>query len=209
MAMLSISPTAKAFGSTTVGQTSAAETFTISNTGDATAGPLTPSLTGGNASEFAIDSTDCSALAAGASCTVNVRFNPANLGARTTTLSVGGVPGGTVSNTINGTGLSALSTTSPVSVAASFGSSGGVVLTFTNDADVATGMLTTAIGGSGAAQFSSVDDQCALAPLAAHASCTVEVAWGPAANANASATVTVSGTPGNSATVTVNGMIVP
>jgi hypothetical protein len=185
--------------------------FTITNGGAVPSGDLTISLS--NSVDFAIGAgTTCTAgapLAAGASCTVNVRFNPANLGARTTMLSVGGLPGGTVSNTINGTGLSALSSTSPVSVTASFGSSGTVVLTFTNDADVATGVLTTAIGGSGASQFSIVDDQCTLATLAAHASCTVEVAWVPAANANASATVTVSGTPGNSATVTVNGMIAP
>src|SRR5260221_561214 len=58
---LVVTPTSKDFGSVTVGSDSAAQPFTLTNTGSATAGPIGVTLSGPDASQFLIASTTCSA----------------------------------------------------------------------------------------------------------------------------------------------------
>jgi len=66
------------FPSTQIGQTSAPQTFTITNSGDVDVAPALPySATGANADQFLVDSSACPAtLTPGASCDVTVRFAP-------------------------------------------------------------------------------------------------------------------------------------
>ncbi|OFZ03333.1 MAG: hypothetical protein A2X97_05160 [Bdellovibrionales bacterium GWA1_52_35] len=87
---LGVSPLTADFGNVPRGGTSAATAFTISNTGGTGASTCSPALAGANSSDFLISSTDCTAsLAAGASCTVNVKAKPQIAEALTATLSFG------------------------------------------------------------------------------------------------------------------------
>ena len=100
-ATLTASPTSVNLGSEAVGSTSAAQTVTISNTGNAAA--AISSL--GAAAPFAETSTCGSNLAAGASCTASVTFKPTVSGAASGTLTVASnAADGTLSVALSGTG---------------------------------------------------------------------------------------------------------
>jgi hypothetical protein len=74
--VVTMSPAALVFGSQTVGTTSAAQSFTITNSGALTVTLL--SITAGG--DFAQTNTCGGTLAAGASCTVNVTYTPSATG---------------------------------------------------------------------------------------------------------------------------------
>jgi hypothetical protein len=87
-AVVSLSASSLPFGSQSVGTTSAAETVTLSNTGNATLSITSMAITGNNASDFAQTNTCGSSVAAGANCTIAVMFTPSVLGVRTAALSI-------------------------------------------------------------------------------------------------------------------------
>ncbi len=97
-------------GMTTQGESSPAQSITITNSGNAT---LTftsaPLLSGVNTADFSITSTTCgSSLAANASCSVGVVFSPLAAGVRTTALILAdNASGSPQSATINGTAAAA------------------------------------------------------------------------------------------------------
>ena len=86
---VSVTPASLAFASQTVGTTSAAKTVTVKNNQSSTLTSLSLTFTGTNAGDFLQSATTCgSSLAAGASCTVSVQFEPSATGARSGTLTV-------------------------------------------------------------------------------------------------------------------------
>lgn len=134
-----VSPGSATYASTPVGATSAGQTFTITNTGEA-AFSITSITTTGDFSE----TNNCGAtsppntLAPGASCTANVVFKPTAAGARTGTFSVlTTVNSNVLTAQLTGTGAaadftltdSAGKTTTTVTVAA--GATGSSTLVFT------------------------------------------------------------------------------
>ena len=212
-ASLSMSPTLQGFGPVGTGQVSSSVRFTISNTGGVPSGPLAPSLGGPDAIAFAIMADGCTGLqlAANASCTVDVRFAPATLGPKTGTLDVSGVPGGLASAALSGTGVapSALSISpSPLAFGSVVvgGSSAPVDLTVRNSGSLTTGALSVALGGTDGADFSTVSDACTGATLAGGASCIIAVRFAPLTPGQKMASLTLSGSPGGTATAVVNGI---
>lgn len=85
--------------------TNVTHTFTLRNTGDAPTTAITVSLGGANPDGFMIGTNNCTTLAGGASCTVQVHFLGAfsASGSYTATLQATATSGGTVTNTIQGT----------------------------------------------------------------------------------------------------------
>ncbi|MEV0456599.1 ThuA domain-containing protein [Catellatospora methionotrophica] len=81
---LQVTPGSLAFGSANVGTTTAAQTVTVSNPGTAAASISAVTVSG----QYTQTNTCGSSLAAGASCTVSVRFAPTSAGAQNGTLSV-------------------------------------------------------------------------------------------------------------------------
>lgn len=81
--------------------------FTVKNKGDATSGTLTVSLSGADASAWVIGIDDCTGntLVANASCAVQVTFRGGFLssGSYSATLNVTATPGGSSTNSIEGT----------------------------------------------------------------------------------------------------------
>ena len=84
-AAATLTPTEADFGTQAIGFTSATQSFTFTNnsTFSDTVNVLTTS------GDYKIASSDCSVVASGASCTVNVNFTPTALGTRTGILTAG------------------------------------------------------------------------------------------------------------------------
>ncbi len=93
------------FNSVANGSSSAAQTFTLANAGNAALSITSVALTGANASSFQIAANTCgTTLAAGASCTIAVTFSPATTGSFTASLSVTDALG-TQTSALSGTGV--------------------------------------------------------------------------------------------------------
>jgi hypothetical protein len=87
-----------------VGSASPAQTFTLTNAGTAALPVTSVTLTGTNASAFTLGTNTCgSSLAAGASCTISITFNPTAAGSATASLSVVDSVG-TQTSSLTGTG---------------------------------------------------------------------------------------------------------
>ena len=82
-AVASISPTSLTFASQIVGSTSAAQTITLNNTGNAALTLTSIALTGTNASDFAQTNNCGSSVANGSTCTISVTLKPTATGTRT------------------------------------------------------------------------------------------------------------------------------
>jgi hypothetical protein len=102
-ALVAISPTAINFGNVNAGGRPATATVTVSNPGASAAG-VTPSLKGSPVYRL---TNGCSAtLAAGASCTLTVKFSPQSSAYYTATLTVTDAAGIAQTVSITGTGVS-------------------------------------------------------------------------------------------------------
>ena len=106
-ASLSASPLSLDFGSVTTGQSSSAQSFAITNTGQQTSGAIT--VTSDN-SDFVVQTGgafDCvsgkTTLAPGTACTVHVVFSPKLAVAVTGTVTVSATPGGSAGVSVSGT----------------------------------------------------------------------------------------------------------
>jgi len=82
-AMLSANPSSLTFASQALNTTSAAQAVTVTNTGNAAA-----SVSGVSVSGDYTQTNNCTTIAIGASCTVNVSFRPTATGTRTGTVTV-------------------------------------------------------------------------------------------------------------------------
>jgi hypothetical protein len=82
--VVSLSPASLAFGSLTVGDTSAPQTETVTNTGPANLTISTVTIGGTNASDFATSADTCTGatLTPNSTCAVSVTFTPSNWGNR-------------------------------------------------------------------------------------------------------------------------------
>ena len=108
-ASLSISPTAVNFTPgmpIAIGGSTLPQTFTVTNSGGSPSGPLSATITGANPMQFAITSNNCVGmqLAAFSTCFINARYQNALIGTQTAALTVTGVPGGTATATLSGSG---------------------------------------------------------------------------------------------------------
>jgi sugar lactone lactonase YvrE len=112
-----LTATSANFNSVATGSSSAAQTFTLANAGNAALSITSVALTGANASSFTLGADTCGTmLAAGASCTIAVSFDPASAGSFTASLSVTDALG-TQTSALSGTGV-ATSTPADFTIAA-------------------------------------------------------------------------------------------
>ncbi len=187
----SVSPNSLAFGTWATGTTSAAQSLTVTNTGNAALATLTYTFGGGTPQPFSRAGGTCGpTLAVGASCTVNVTFAPGAATAFSRTLTVAGT-GVTVmpaSATLTGTGVATRATASitpnPLTITLPTGATnmtGTGVVTFKNTAPVGGAQLAVSdIAVSGGSLFTYIFTEVAgantcTAALAPQATCTVTV----------------------------------
>jgi hypothetical protein len=102
-AALTASPSSLSFGNTVVGQTSAAQTVTVTNPGSTSASITQLAVSG----PFAQTNTCGASLGAGASCTVSLQFEPTAAGAASGSVQVtSSAPSSPLTVPLSGTGIS-------------------------------------------------------------------------------------------------------
>ena len=104
--VVSLSPTSLSFGNHQVNTTSAAQTVTLKNSGNAALTIKGIGLSGPNSGDFHQQNTCPNPLEAGASCTISVTFTPTAEGTRSASLAIAdNASGSPQSVTLSGTGV--------------------------------------------------------------------------------------------------------
>jgi hypothetical protein len=188
---LNATPTELKFAATAVGQSSAAQTVTITNSAAASAAGLSLSTTG----QFSLTQNKCgTTLAGGASCTTGVVFSPAqngNLAGALSITSTSGITPATVALSGIG-GLTGVLQIQPAQVVfpttgvGSSSSSIAVTLTNTSDSQALGSLVLTASAG-----FKIASTTCG-ASLAAGAGCTANVVFSPASTGVVTGTLSIA-----------------
>lgn len=183
-----LSPSTQSFGSMLINSTSAAESFTLTNTSTATLNITSATVDG----SFAISNNTCgSTLEAAASCVISVTFTPTSLGALTGTLTLetdASTP--TLTASLNGVGTN-LATLTPASATFSSTvvgtSSSAQTFTLTN---VSGSAMSSSVAVTG--DFTQTNT-CGTS-IASGASCSVSVVFTPTATGSRTGTLSVVAT---------------
>jgi hypothetical protein len=217
-AAIVLDPSAQSFGTVAEGAAGTDVPFVATNGGGVATGPLAVSIGGTNASQFALGTDGCTGVslpANGGTCTVALHFAPTTSGSAgsvAATLLVAGSPGGTAAATLTGSAVPGAdlvfaSPTQAFGNVVGGSNSGDVPVTVTNAGGVASGPLSSVLGGANVTAFGLGADACKGQPLAAGASCVVNVHFVPAPGALGlqQASLSVSAAPGGTATMTLTG----
>lgn len=206
----SLSPASLSFGGTTVGQSSAALSATLSNTGNAALTLGSIGLGGAAPGDFALSGGSCVAgasIAASASCSLQLTFKPTATGARAATLTINhNASGGASTLSLSGTGNAVPQATIGLSSAGlNFGqlvtgvASPVQTVTVSNSGQAALSFTAIALGGTNPSAF-TLGGTCAVGtPVAAGASCTVTVQALASAAGTLSASVNLQSNAANGA----------
>jgi len=180
---LALTPSSLTFASQAVGTDSAAQAVTLQNTGQSDIHGLAIAVSGPDASKFSTTSTCSTALAASASCQVNVVFSPQSAGGASASLSVTSSASGSA-QTVS---LSGAASQSAFTVAPPPNGSGTTTVISGQTADYSL-VLTPVAGYSGTLTLNCDG-------LPAHAACTFTPSSLTIANgSSANFTVTISTT---------------
>src|SRR6266702_1202141 len=110
---VSLSPSSLTFANQLVGTTSAAQTVTLTNTGNTTLNMTSIAASG----DYAQTNTCGTSVAAGASCTINVTFTPTAVGTRTGAITITDDASGSPQTvSLTGTGIASAVSLSPSSL---------------------------------------------------------------------------------------------
>jgi hypothetical protein len=203
-------PGALNFGTQTVGTQSSLQTATVTNVGGQTV--TITSVVSSNSGEFPIVSSTCSgAIGAGASCQVNMRFQPTATGARSTTVTVTSTGTGSpqsfsASGTGSGGATGQLSIPSTLTLPTTNVGTTSVATTLTVTNVGAASVTVSGVTNSNAGEFPIMGNSCTGAVVVPGASCTVSVSFTPAAaGARASTLQILSNGTGNPQSVAASG----
>ncbi len=210
---LAADPTSITFGSVTIGSSSSARSFTVTNSGvlPTTIGTLL--VSGGQASEFPLAGGTCAGatLQPAGDCTVLVSFKPGGTGTRSASLDVGGSAGAAVSVALSGTGTDPPRPALAVSpTALEFGelvigsAAAPQSVTVRNSGNVSNSP-NVQLGGAAAGDFLISNNGCAGHSISAGATCTVSVEFVPIEAGARGATLSITGSGGSSASVRLSG----
>jgi parallel beta-helix repeat protein len=187
-----------------VGSSSAAQTFTVSNTGTADLVIGTISITGTNPGEFGKQNDNCSGqtIAPSGNCTVQAVFSPTSAGGMSANLNI---PSNvlTVDVPLSGTGIKAVASVSPTShnfgniVVGSSSAAQTFTVSNTGTADLVIG--TISITGTNPGEFGKQNDNCSGQTIAPSGNCTVQAVFSPTSAGEKSANLSIpsnaSGSP--------------
>ena len=203
------SPASLSFGNVATGQSSTAQTVTITNNGNINLVVTGVSFTGTNPGDFS-DTNGCTTVAPNAKCTITVTFKPAAAGARSASLSVtDNAPASPQSVPLTGTGTGPGAALSPPT-GLNFGgqtintASNPQTVTLTNTGTSALTITGITVIGTNPTVFSE-SNTCGTS-LAANANCAISVIFKPATGGNLAATLSVAdNAPGSPQTVPLAG----
>lgn len=198
---VTLTPASLAFGKEIVGQTTAAKTVTMRNTGSATLN-ITSIVASG---DFAISSTTCgSTLAQGALCVINATFTPTQVGARTGDITItDNAPNSPQQVSLTGTGELA-ATLTPASAKFPKTAVGATSAAKTFKLANKQAVALTAISISTTGEFSVSSTTCSSS-LAANSTCTISVVFQPTQAGTLTGTLDVSDSTGTPLTSTLSG----
>jgi hypothetical protein len=191
---VSLAPPSLTFSSHAVGTTSAAQTITLTNTGDGPLSLTSLAVTGANASDFAQTNTCNSSLAAGGNCTISITFTPSARGSREALLAVTDDAGSPQTVILSGTGTAPAVSLSLTGL--SFGSqplsttSTAQTITVTNTGDAALSIASVSIMGANANDFVQTNN-CGNS-VAAESNCSIAVLFTPSATGARMATLSIT-----------------
>jgi hypothetical protein len=186
-------------------------TFTISTVGAVATGPLTAAFADQNGFVKRSDTCTGQSLAPGATCAIEVGFEPVVVGQRETYLRVMGNPGGELANHVQGIGVATdniieITPSGEVFADTAVSStSAATTFTITNTGSVATSALGTVLTIGDTDQFRLTSNGCADVVLQPAGTCVFALAFAPTSTGQKTAGLTVTGA-GNPAAVTVIGM---
>jgi len=204
-----VNPASLTFPSQQPGVASAPQSVTVTNTGGAALTGLSPQILGAATGVFSISATSCGAtLAPGASCILQVVFNPATTGGSAGTLNISSSSAGVAAVNVGLSGTAQTAAGLNVSPAmlsfgavAAGGTSAARTVTISNSSSFAASALTF-----GVSQGFSWTQQTCVGSLTPGASCTVGVSFSPTVSGAATGTLTVSSASiATAATVTLTG----
>jgi hypothetical protein len=187
--VMSLSPTSLTFVSQATGTASATQSITVTNSGNA-ALTITSVVTTGDFNET--DNCAGVAIAAGASCTVQVEFLPTATGARAGLLTIyGNVKGGQATAALSGMGttpaavvLDPISMTFPTTTVGA--TSAAEDITISNTGGEAATLQSVTVSGA----FQIAANTCGSS-LGAQVGCTVSIVFAPTASGKSSGSLTV------------------
>ncbi len=179
-----------------VNTTSATQSIVITNNGKLPATIISISVTGLNATDFAITQTcNVTILSVGSSCTVSLQFTPSALGGRSADLTViSTAPGSPQNFTLAGNGTESVASLSAASLA--FGqqllntATAPQIVTLSNTGNSALNIGSIKLTGTNTNWFSETNT-CG-ARIGAGSSCDITVTFTPLANGAGSASVSIS-----------------
>jgi HYDIN/CFA65/VesB family protein/List-Bact-rpt repeat protein len=213
---LKLAPTTATYPPLAPGDVSLDKAFTATNTGGSPTGTITVTLSGTDATQFAIASDSCTGatLAAGGSCTIKARFAPRAAGGKAASLTATSIAGGTGVATLGGHALlpAALVLAPPSNDFGSVvvgGLSATTAFTVTNTGELPSGSVTTALSGADGGQYQLVSDDCAGHVVAPAGSCTITVAFAPTTTGMKPVQLTAGASPGGGASSALSGTGIP
>jgi Abnormal spindle-like microcephaly-assoc'd, ASPM-SPD-2-Hydin len=196
---ISLSPSSLTFATTAVGAIAPAQTITVTNTGANTAAVESYLFTGANPTTFLLRGKTCgTTLAAGASCTLSIAFQPTSGGPRTANLvATSRAVGSPQTVTLMGTGGTTTFSLSPGSLTFPSTRVGSVsasqIVTVINTGTTAISVTSYVFIGDDPSSFFLSGKTC-VKTLAAGASCTLSVAFRPTAAGTATAGIAATDT---------------
>jgi outer membrane protein assembly factor BamB len=210
--LVSLSASSLSFAPQRVGIPSAAQSVTLTNTGDLPLAISSISLAGPNAASFALtEGFGSGSIAPGASRTVSVSFTPAAIGSFTASLSMASnAPGSPHGIALSGTGIASAVSPSPTSL--DFGpqtvgkTTAPQSVTLTNTGNASLTISSISLGGANPDSFAIIGGGSG-STLAPGASQTVSLTFSPPFTGSHSASlVIVSDAPGSSRQVSLVGV---
>jgi hypothetical protein len=212
---VSLSPTSLTFADQQTGTTSASQSVTLTNSGNAPLTITSIGLTGTNSGDFAQTNTcplSPGTLAAGANCTISVTFTPTATGSRSASLSISdNATGSPHTVSLGGTGTAPAVTLNPTSLTFASQSTGTTSpaqsVTLTNSGTAPLTIGSVSITGTNSGDFAQTNT-CPLSPstLAANGTCTINVTFTPTATGTRTASVSIADNAGGSPqTVSLSG----
>ena len=195
-ALANLVPASMTFAVQLIGTTSAAQTATLSNTGNA-ALSITSIVAPTN---FAQTNNCGSSLAAGASCIINVTFVPTKTGVLSGSVSVNDNSAGSASQKVSVSGTGTAMNVTPTSL--NFGSvnlgstSAAQVVSVTNVSSSSVSITSVTVSGTNSSDFAKTNN--CPGTLGAGATCTVSVTFTPGGAGARSATLNINDTGGAS-----------
>lgn len=187
---VTLMPGSLTFASTTQGSSSASQSITVTNSGQATLHISSVLAGGANPADFQVTNGCAGAYVAAASCSIAVTFSPLGAGQRTANLTINDdAPNSPQSVQLTGTGAAPPPGTPAVKLVPGnlgFGtvtqgtSVAAQTITVTNAGTGSLHISSVTLGGANAGDF-ALSNNCTAAAYAVAASCTVGVSFSPLA----------------------------